>query len=151
MSSLIGSTIQRLLHCPKGCNNPQTIRISAFVARRGFSTAQCIRSTTLESSDLLRQAPRLFNKVAVVTGASSGLGRAIAFNYAKNGAKLVVCADLRAEPRPGIESESQPTHEAICEKFGSGKALFVRTDVTKATDVETVVREAVKAAGRLDM
>lgn len=47
-------------------------------------------------------ALRLANKVAIVTGASSGLGRAIALAYAGHGTRLVVCADLQETPRSGM-------------------------------------------------
>lgn len=96
--------------------------------------------------------PRLLDKVAIVTGSSSGLGRAIALQYASHGTKLVVCADLRYEPRPGgVEANSVPTHDVINSSYGDGKAIFVEADVNNAKDVEAMVETAVQKAGRVDM
>lgn len=96
--------------------------------------------------------PRLQNKVAVVTGSSSGLGRAISLAYASHGTKLIVCADLQPESTfRGQEAEAQPTHELINEVYGKGKAVFVTTDVVKGEDVKSAVAQAVQEGGRLDM
>lgn len=96
---------------------------------------------------------RLVNKVALVTGSSSGIGRAIALRYAAEGAR-VVCADLSPDLRVAKlkDSSSQvpdgkPTHEMI----GPKNAAFVQTDVGDAEAVENAVQFAVKTFGRLDM
>ena len=99
------------------------------------------------------KSQRLSQKVAIITGASSGLGRAIALAFAANGAGLIVCSDLRPDAR-GVWGASQAdvhTHDLICQRYGEGKAIYVKTDVTVAEDVERVVKEAVKAGGRLDV
>ncbi|KAI9786358.1 MAG: hypothetical protein M1816_008019 [Peltula sp. TS41687] len=91
---------------------------------------------------------RLASKVALVTGSSSGLGRAIARSFAAEGAKLVVCADLI--PHIYSDEAEEPTHELICREFGPGRAVFVKTDVTIAAEVEAAVKEAVdKGEGKL--
>ena len=83
---------------------------------------------------------RMENKVALVTGASSGIGRACALAFAREGAKVVV-ADVTVE---GGEETVNMIKEA------GGEAIFVKTDVTKAAEVEAMVNKAVETYGRLD-
>ncbi len=79
-------------------------------------------------------------KVALVTGAGSGIGRASAQSFAGRGARVLV-ADVDAE---GGE-------ETVGKVEGSGgEAVFVRTDVSKAEEVEALIGRAVEAYGRLD-
>jgi NAD(P)-dependent dehydrogenase (short-subunit alcohol dehydrogenase family) len=82
----------------------------------------------------------LNGKVAIVTGGSSGIGRATAVAFAQAGAKVVVAA------RRAQEGE-ETTH--LVQK-GGAEALFVQTDVTKVADVEALVNTTIKTFGRLD-
>lgn len=93
---------------------------------------------------------RLNNKVAIVTGASSGFGRAIAKAFGKEGAK-VVCSDLRPDAlADGYEDDiAVPTDEAI-RKVG-GDAIYVKCDVSKVDDVKALVAAAVEKYGKLDI
>jgi len=84
---------------------------------------------------------RLENKTAIVTGAGSGIGNAIALSFAKEGANVLV-ADLN-------EVGGQATVEEI-KQLGKN-ALFVKTDVSKAADVQAMVKEALNAFGRIDI
>lgn len=94
-------------------------------------------------------SPRLQNRVACVTGASSGIGRAISLAYAAEGA-LVMCSDIQPEAREDTEGKfSIATHDLIVQK--GGKAKFFETDVRHEDQIESLVRETVKEFGRLDM
>lgn len=95
----------------------------------------------------MTSSSRLHNKVAIVTGASSGLGRAIALRYAQEGAK-VSCADLTPMAR-SAEEAAITTHDLIAQN--GGHAIFVRTDVGHATQMENLVKATVTEYGRLDM
>ncbi len=92
---------------------------------------------------------RLATRIAIITGASSGLGRCISLTLAAEGA-AVICADLVPTARPEVAEEtSMETHELIRQR--GGKALFVKADVGVASDMQGLVRTAVEWGGRLDM
>src|SRR5690554_5968048 len=91
--------------------------------------------------------PPLRNKVALVTGASSGMGRAIALALAKEGAKLV-CCDLIEHPNPaGYEADiDKSTSELITKQ--NGEAFFQQVDISVSTQIEAVVNKAIEVRGR---
>ena len=82
----------------------------------------------------------LDGKVALVTGASSGIGRASAVVFAREGAK-VVAADIMVE---GGEETARIIQDS------GGEAIFVRTDVSAAKEVEALINTAIETYGRLD-
>jgi NAD(P)-dependent dehydrogenase (short-subunit alcohol dehydrogenase family) len=82
----------------------------------------------------------LKDKVAIVTGGTSGIGEATALALARAGAKVVVAGRR--------ESEGQAVVKAI-EKSG-GEALFVKTDVSREADAKALVGKTVGKFGRLD-
>ena len=86
----------------------------------------------------------LAGKIAVVTGAGSGIGRAIAMAFASEGASVGI-ADITEQPVEGGE----PTLELI-ERAG-GSAFFHRTDVGRWEDVDALIGATVTRYGRLDV
>jgi glucose 1-dehydrogenase len=80
----------------------------------------------------------------VVTGAASGIGRAIAVTFARHGANVVL-ADVREDPREGGDSTL-----AVIAGAG-GEATFVTTDVSSWSDVDRLVATAVERYGALDV
>jgi len=82
----------------------------------------------------------LKNKVAIITGAASGIGKSTALLFAKNGAKIVV-ADIN------------PDGKAFAEKLTSEgtEALFIKTDTSSADDAKKVAEQTVKEFGKLDI
>jgi len=84
---------------------------------------------------------RLQNKIAIITGAGSGIGRGIALGFVKEGA-MVAIADW--SDKGGKETVEQIT------KAG-GKAFFVRTDVSKTADVDKMVETCLNEFGRVDI
>lgn len=93
-------------------------------------------------------AQRLARRVALVTGASSGNGRAIALRFAREGAS-VLCTDLRPDPLPNGFDGDVPTHEQIDQEGGA--ARYLTCDVTDGAQVATAVQETVERFGRLDI
>jgi 3-oxoacyl-[acyl-carrier protein] reductase len=84
---------------------------------------------------------RLAGKVAVVTGGSSGIGKAIALRFGHEGAKVVVAARRR-----GL---CEQTAKEICRQ--GGEAFVVQTDVSHENQVDMLFDKAVQQYGRVDI
>lgn len=80
---------------------------------------------------------KLDNKIAIVTGASSGIGLSIAEKFLGEGAKVVL-ADIGIEPAALLSQYSE-------------QAIFVKCDVSKSAEVDALVEQAVKKFGSLDI
>ncbi|RMX97128.1 hypothetical protein D0868_10812, partial [Hortaea werneckii] len=109
---------------------------------------------------------RLQNRTAIVTGASSGLGRAIALAFAAEGAQLCL-VDLFSHPRNKTNPETgkaddfshriesgdgiETTTQEIQRIYGPERAVFVQADMTVAEQVEAAVAKCVEVFGRVDV
>jgi NAD(P)-dependent dehydrogenase (short-subunit alcohol dehydrogenase family) len=96
-------------------------------------------------------ALRLAGRVAVVTGSSSGHGRAIALELAAEGAK-VMCSDVRKTTHPDALGDEDPaidTDQLIINR--GGEADYFSADVTREQDMEALADRVVERFGRLDV
>lgn len=95
---------------------------------------------------MVQQEPalRLSDRIAIVTGASSGLGRAMAITFARHGAKVAV-ADVTTEVREG----GVPTADVIAQ--GGGTAAYLPCDVSDEAAVDALVADVAARWGRLDV
>ncbi|HIK14953.1 MAG TPA: glucose 1-dehydrogenase [Leptolyngbyaceae cyanobacterium M33_DOE_097] len=82
----------------------------------------------------------LNNKVVLVTGGSSGMGRAAAVQFAKQGAKVVVAARREAEGNAIVKQIRQL----------EGEASFVKTDVSQPAEIEALIQKTIALYGQLD-
>ncbi|WP_175638857.1 3-oxoacyl-[acyl-carrier-protein] reductase [Metabacillus schmidteae] len=84
----------------------------------------------------------LNNKVALVTGASRGIGKAIALDLAKNGARVAV-------NYAGNEAKANEVVDEI--KASGGQAIAIKADVSNSEDVQQMIKEVIKEFGQLDI
>jgi NAD(P)-dependent dehydrogenase (short-subunit alcohol dehydrogenase family) len=83
----------------------------------------------------------LQNKVALITGGTTGIGRDTAVHFAKNGAKVVISGRRETEGNEAI---------ALVRAAG-GDGLFVKSDVSKSSDVQSLIAKTVEKFGHLDI
>jgi len=84
---------------------------------------------------------RLPDKVAIITGAGAGIGKASGYLFAREGAKVVV-ADIN-------DKDGRNTADTI--QASGGEAIFVHTDVSKAADVKNLTTATIEAFGKIDI
>jgi len=84
---------------------------------------------------------RLENKIAIITGATTGIGRATSVLFCAEGAKVVVVGRREDEGRETVR---------LAEQTG-GKAIFIKTDVSNAAEVEEMVTKAISIFGKIDI
>ena len=85
---------------------------------------------------------RLADKVAIITGASSGIGRATAYLFAKEGAKVVVVANI---------NDAGGNETAANIKTNGGESIFVHADVSRSSEVQNLVKVTMENFGRIDI
>ena len=93
-------------------------------------------------NQLLKKLPRLEHKTAVVTGASSGIGRGMALAFAREGAHVVVNYYRSVAKAEATVSEITAQ---------GGRAVAIQADVSNAVDVARLIRDAQTALGRIDI
>jgi glucose 1-dehydrogenase len=99
----------------------------------------CNRNLLIEGESM-----KLQDRVAIVTGGASGIGKAIALEFARQGAHVVV-ADIREDPREG----GQTVIEEVASLGREG--MFIATDVSRWEDIDRLVSETVIHFGQLDI
>jgi len=85
-------------------------------------------------------AADLKNKVALITGGTSGIGEDTAKLFAEAGAKVVIAGRREAEGKAVVDAIRK----------NGGEAMFVKTDVSKTADVKALVQKTVEKYGRID-
>ncbi|MGE7602542.1 SDR family oxidoreductase [Peribacillus sp. NPDC097675] len=83
----------------------------------------------------------LHEKVAIITGAAQGIGKATALLFVEHGAKVVI-ADIQ------IEKANKTVNEIIA---NGGKAIALKVDITSANDVELLFQQTLEAYGKVDI
>lgn len=92
---------------------------------------------------------KLANKVCVVTGASRGIGRAIAIGFARQGADVVIAARTEVQQDERLPGTIHTTAEEV--RALGRRALPVRVDVRKEEDVDRMVALTMESFGRVDV
>src|SRR5271155_3205471 len=113
----------------------------SIAARRGWRPSSSVSRLSLDGEKIPlspgKQLMRLENKVAVITGAGSGMGRAMAALFASEGAK-VICADISGR------------QDAVAAAIGAA-AVPIHTDVANENDIRRMIAAAEDRFGRLDI
>lgn len=104
--------------------------------------------TPRTASPQRRRMKRLEGKVAVITGATRGVGKAIALTFAREGADIVIAAKT-AEPNPALPGTIYDTAKEI-EALGR-RALPLKVNVREEDDIDRMAAETARAFGRVDI
>jgi NAD(P)-dependent dehydrogenase (short-subunit alcohol dehydrogenase family) len=110
-------------------------------AALGFGANQSIFSNAKKQTVTLQPSGRFKNKVVAITGATSGIGRAAAIAFAREGAKNGFCGRR--------ENLGQEVEDFI--KSSGGEAVFIKADVRVEKDVQRFIEQVVQQYGHLDI
>lgn len=86
---------------------------------------------------------RLENKVAIITGASSGIGLEVAKAYVKEGAKITICSP----DQNGIDKAKAE----ILEQISEAEVLAIKADITNTEEIKNLIEQTIKNFGKLDI
>ena len=92
---------------------------------------------------------KLANKVAIIGGASRGIGKDIAVTMAAEGAKIAVVARSEVEPDPRLPGTIHQTVEEI--KAAGGEAIAVKADISDEEQIDAMVKQTLDTYGRIDI
>lgn len=109
---------------------------------KSVNSEQEMADKPLFERDYDRQDKKLQNKVAIITGGDSGIGKAVAIHFAREGADVVIV--FRAEKEDAEETKN------LVEEKGT-KALLIQTDVSIEENCRQIVQKTIEAFGKIDI
>ena len=111
----------------------------------------CPVNTKFDLTKRLEAEMRLKNRIAIVTGASSGIGRAIALTLSNEGANVIV-SDIDETPKRGKYHEKNTTTPTVDEISKSGgQGTFVQCDMSDEQGIKNLIGNTIEEHGRIDI
>lgn len=113
---------------------------SADSLTRASNNIPFILKHSSTDSHIKMSSGSLAGKIAIITGASKGIGKATALRLAKDGASIVI----------NYSSDAAPADELV-KTIGAGRALAIQADVSKVAEIEKLVKQTVDKFGKIDI